>query len=309
MSNMTSSVIHAAPRLFPVVAALAVVAAFAGAPLGGPAMVAGACLAMLVLGLPHGSLDLELIRSRRRSGTGDLFAVLALYLGCAAAMLALWRLDPVSALALFILIATWHFAEDWEGADLPLLEWGGALALLSAPTLFNRAPLEAAFVALTGSSSGVVMADALTLVAPVALLLAAVLLVLHWQAGRRGQAAGLGAAVVAMTALPPVFGFALYFCLLHSPRHFSGALQTLSWPRVGQWAGVVAPLTLAALGLAAVIYRLELRPSISDQIVAASFMTLAVVTVPHMLAPRLVGLIDVMVLRRRLGRTRTPLAV
>jgi Brp/Blh family beta-carotene 15,15'-monooxygenase len=106
-----------------------------------------------------------------------------------------------------------------------------------------------------------------------------------------------------MTVLPPVFGFALYFCLLHSPRHFSGALQTLSWHRVGQWIAVVAPLTLAALGLAAVIYRLELRPSISDQIVAASFMTLAVVTVPHMLVPRLVDLIDA-ASRRRSNRAR-----
>lgn len=304
MSITTANVIEAAPRLFPVVAVLAVLAALAGAPLGGPGMVAGACLAMLVLGLPHGSLDLELIRSRRRGGIGDLFAVLALYLGCASAMLALWRLEPVSALALFILIATWHFAEDWEGADLPLLEWGGALALLSAPTLFNRADLDAAFVALTGSSAAGVMTDALTLVAPVALMLAAIGLVVHWQAGRRGQAIGLGAAVAAMTVLPPIVGFALYFCLLHSPHHFGGALQTLSWTRVGQWVAVVAPLTLAALGLAALLFRLELRPSFSDQIVAASFMTLAVVTVPHMLAPRLVGMIDGIRRSRRAGRAR-----
>lgn len=307
MSTTSSNVMEAAPRVFPVVAVLAVMATLSGASLGSPAVSAGACLAMLVLGLPHGSLDLELIRARRRrGGTGDVLAILALYLGCAAAMLALWRLDPVAALALFILIAVWHFAEDWEGADLPLLEWGGALALLSAPTLFNRAGLDAAFGALTGSTYAVVMTDALTLAAPVALLLATVLIVVHWQAGRRGQAAGLAAAAAAMTALPPIAGFALYFCLLHSPRHFSGALRTLSWTRAGQWAVVVAPLTLAALGLAALLYRLELRPTISDQIVAASFMTLAVVTVPHMLAPRLVGMIDAV---RRRKRGSTPLSL
>ena len=92
MATMTSSVIDAAPRLFPVVAALAVAATLAGASLGGSAVSAGACLAMLVLGLPHGSLDLELIRSRRRhGGMGDVLAVLTLYLGCAAAMVAVWR--------------------------------------------------------------------------------------------------------------------------------------------------------------------------------------------------------------------------
>lgn len=292
MPTLTESIDRIAPRLFLVAVAVAFAAVLSGASLAGPAMSAAACVAMLVLGLPHGSLDLELIRSRRAGRPGDLFALLALYVGTGAAMYGLWCLDPVVALASFILIAAWHFAEDWEGTGLPLLEWGGAVALLATPTLLNRAALDTAFVALTGSESGVLISDLLTLVAPVALMLAAMAIILHWQAGRREQALGLVGALAVMLVLPPVAGFALYFCLLHSPRHFAGALQALSWTRVRQWSAVVIPVSLAALGLAAVLFRLELRPSFSDQIVAATFMTLSVVTVPHMLMPRLVRLID-----------------
>ncbi|HZV85664.1 MAG TPA: Brp/Blh family beta-carotene 15,15'-dioxygenase [Brevundimonas sp.] len=298
MATTISGLVDGVPRLFPALAAAAVCAALAGAPLAGTAISAVACLAMLVFGLPHGSLDLELIRSRRGGGGGGIAALAALYLTVAAAMLTLWRLHPLTALAAFILIAIWHFAEDWEGVNLPLLEWGGAAALLASPTLLNRAALDTAFVALTGSSSGVVAADVLTLVAPVALMLAAVGIVLHWQEGRRGQSMGLAAAVAVMIVLPPVVGFALYFCVFHSPRHFSGALQSLSWTDARQWARVVVPLTLAGLGLAVVLFAVEWRPTFGDQIVAVSFMTLSIVTAPHMLAPRVVRAIDAWRLRR-----------
>ena len=92
-----------------------------------------------------------------------------------------------------------------------------------------------------------------------------------------------------MTILPPIVGFAAYFCFFHSPRHFRHSLADLDWRGVRKWGWVVLPLTLAAGLLAATLFGLQVRTEISDRIMAASFMTLSILTVPHMLVPLLIN--------------------
>jgi hypothetical protein len=155
----------------------------AGVPLDGAAATSVACLMLLVFGLPHGTLDLELIKTQSRGPRTGLAALLIVYLGCAALMLALWLVAPVIALGAFILIATEHFSEDWEGTGSRFLELGLALALLAGPTLFHRAALDEIFTALTGQSEATMIADLMFLVTPLALVVAAAALTLTaWRA-------------------------------------------------------------------------------------------------------------------------------
>ncbi|WP_309627719.1 Brp/Blh family beta-carotene 15,15'-dioxygenase [Brevundimonas sp.] len=265
--------------------ALALVGLWVGVPLSGQTATSMACLALLVFGLPHGTLDLELIRARSSGPWMGMAALVAIYLALAALMYGLWRVEPVVALAAFIGIAVVHFSEDWQGAGSVLLRAGLALALLSAPTLFHRAELDTIFIGLTGRVEATNVTDALILVLPITLGVGLIALVSLWRAGRRAQALGGLAALTAMIVLPPILGFALYFCLFHSPRHFHESLTSLSWVNLRQWWGVVLPLSLAAGAIAVLIFGLELRTALTDQIMAASFMTLSTLTVPHMLAP------------------------
>jgi hypothetical protein len=53
----------------------------------------------------------------------------------------------------------------------------------------------------------------------------------------------------------------------------------------------VVPLTLAAGGIALVLFGLEIRAALPDRIMAASFMTLSILTVPHMLVPLIVAVL------------------
>jgi len=260
----------------------------AGVPLAGATATSAACLALLVFGLPHGTLDLELIKARGRGPWTGLAALLIVYLGCAAAMLALWLVAPVIALGAFILIATVHFSEDWDGTGSRFLELGLALAVLAAPTLFHRAALERIFIALTGQSEATAIADAMLLVTPLALVVAAVAVAALWSAGRLTQAVAATLAVASMVVLPPIIGFVLYFCLFHSPRHLTDNLKRVALTRGRAWVRVVLPLTVAAAGIAGALYGLELRADVASGLIAASFMTLSILTVPHMLAPVLV---------------------
>ena len=277
---------------------LSMIAALSGVSLAGGTVTSLACLGLLVFGLPHGTLDLEIIRARLSGPWTGLVTLTGLYLGLAAAMYGLWRIEPVMALAAFVVIAVVHFSEDWQGAGSGLLSGGLALALLAAPTLAHRAELDAIFVGLTGQASAVAVSDGLTLVAPVALAVGFIAIVALWQGGRRHQAVGGLVALTGMLALPPIVGFALYFCLFHSPRHFRESLSSLRWSGFARWGWVVVPLTLAAGVIASLIFGLEVRAAVSDRIMAASFMTLSILTVPHMMVPLLIAGLE------RRGRVR-----
>ena len=80
-----------------------------GVQLSGGMATALACLALLIFGLPHGTLDLEIIRKRLMGPWTGMVTLALMYLGLAAGMYGLWRVEPVLALAAFIAIAVVHF--------------------------------------------------------------------------------------------------------------------------------------------------------------------------------------------------------
>lgn len=289
MTLSTRSPSDRPPLVLALGAAACGLALLAGAPLGGAVATSVACLMLLVFGLPHGTLDLELIKDRSRGPWTGLASLLVLYLGLAAAMLALWQVAPVLALGAFILTAAVHFSEDWEGTGSRFLELGMALGLLCAPTLIHREALSQIFIGLTGQAGAWIIADLMLLVTPVALVVAVVAVSALWSSGRKVQAAGATLTLAAMVVLPPIVGFALYFCFFHSPRHFRESLFVLDWRGFARWGWVVVPLTLAAGGIALGLFGLEIRAALPDRIMAASFMTLSILTVPHMLVPLIVA--------------------
>jgi Brp/Blh family beta-carotene 15,15'-monooxygenase len=257
-----------------------------GVALSGSAATTAACVAILVFGLPHGSLDLEIVRHEYASGAASMMAVLLLYVGLATAMWAMWNESPVAGLSVFFCIATVHFGEDWPELDSTFLAQGMASALLTAPVWLHTIQLQSIFTALTGTVGAVYVADLLLLLAPTSMAVAAVGLWTLWQAGHHQRTATAALALAGMILLPPVIGFACFFCLYHSPRHFAEALtRVVATARVHS---AVIAVTIAALGLSVVLFCGAARADVSERIIVASFMTLSLLTVPHMLMPLLV---------------------
>lgn len=254
-----------------------------------PALTVIASLALLVFGLPHGAFDLALLR--RAAGTsfraGSGLAVIALYLGCAAAMYLAWRVGPLFALAGFLVMAVAHFAEDWDACGSRRIACGIAAAIVSAPSVLHIDQLRGLFALLTGDAAAAVLADMMQLVAPVAMAVALIGWVLLLQAGQRALAISAGCALAAMLLLPPVLGFALFFCLVHSPMQFRQHAGFLGLRGFQQWGSIVVPLSLAGLGIAAAVFIENRNASIPANLFATSFMTLSILTVPHMLMPRI----------------------
>lgn len=286
--SVRNGTVQLAKSSFPAAAMLLVSLYIAGYDLGGGTATHLACLAILVFGLPHGTLDLELFKRSRAGGAVPMPMLLILYLGLAGCMYLLWQAAPTVALCAFLLIAIIHFAEDWREVGTPFLAQGMAIATLTAPTLRHLAELEDAFVALSGTEAARVVAQFMLLLAPASLAIATVTIVRLCQLGLRTQAVAATVTLAGIMLLPPVIGFALFFCIYHSPRHLRSAWWALSG--TSSRSHVVAGLTAAAFAISAILFLLEARTDLTSQAIAASFMTLSVLTVPHMAVPMLLAL-------------------
>ena len=259
-----------------------------GVNLGGSVALPIASVCILLFGLPHGALDVAVIRRVGRSD-GGLAVILVVYIGVAAAMAVLWWTASTLALAVFLVIAVVHFAEDWAETGSTFMATGVALALVAAPTLFHRANVAEIFVALTGTTDASVLAEFLLIAAPVGLVVAAAGMLALIEARRFDTVAAAATSLAAFIALPPAIGFAVFFCLFHSPRHFTDALRALGMTRAEQWLPIAVPTMLGALGLVAALYEEMRHVSVAVGLMSATFIALSILTVPHMVVPSLVA--------------------
>jgi Brp/Blh family beta-carotene 15,15'-monooxygenase len=259
-----------------------------GIDLGTAAITGGCCILILLLGLPHGAIDiislLDVKRTRRRQARA-----IGLYLMAGSAMALIWWQAPGFALALFFGIAIVHFSEDWLGIQSPFLAHGTALGLLIAPSILHSAQIGVLFQTLSGANASAFVGSVMTLAIPVALGCVIVAASILWENGRREAAVTGLVALSGLALLPPLVGFTLFFCLHHSPRHFSAALGPDARSALRTWKTPISCATAAALGFTVLLFALLRSPSISDGLIRASFMTLSVLTVPHMMLPRILA--------------------
>ena len=102
---------------------------------------------------------------------------------------------------------------------------------------------------------------------------------------RAAFATELSALFLLFLVAPPLLGFAVYFCFVHSYRHFSsmrGVLQTtVSSLRITQTTVVFSLLTWA-VGLVA-LAQLSSTVGVEPALLKVVFVGLAALTVPHMI--------------------------
>jgi len=280
------------PLPLPPAALAGLTAGLAATALLPPAPATLAVLAVVILGgVPHGALDGEVARPLLRPRFGRTwFAVFALpYLALSAAVLLLWRAAPEATLAAFLAVSVLHFGAEDAGPGRPLeaLARGGLPVLL--PVLLHPGAVSAIFAAVTlrpmPAPPAWLHAAALAwlLLLPVA---AAAML----RAGRTRPLREMALLALAVAALPPLAGFALYFVALHAPRHVAGLLRhPRRAPRLRDRRDALLralPLTALTLLIGALLWPLYPGPA-PERLLALTLQGLAALTLPHLLLERL----------------------
>ena len=236
-----------------------------------------------LLGLPHGALDLPIAETLwpLNGWRGKLrFAVI--YLGLTALVIAFWLAVPGLALCAFLTYSALHFAGDWQDSALRL-RWTGGLATVGAPALFHKSEVTALFTHLASAPVAGIAADALALLGGAALFALLGSVILSKQC--RGQDAA--EQLVLFTAaffLPPLVYFMVYFCALHSIRHFSLAMAKIAHIRRSLITAIsLSALVIAAAALAAIQLQTVHYLAVDEAVFNVVFIGLAALTVPHMI--------------------------
>ena len=246
-------------------------------------------LSIVFIGLPHGAMDGALaihLGWMNRPIKAAIF--LLAYIGLATIVVGMWLVVPTIGFLVFLTISLFHFgrgdivprAKNHQLAEV-LMRGGLVLAGIS---LFHRSDVDSIFKVLIGSDTAIVwvflqMIGALTIV-----LIPLVVLSKPLQ-----DRTSLCIEVIALLALfaivPPLLGFAIYFCGIHSVRHFKHMEKilksTLQQFQV-QRSTVIFSLITWAVGLLVVANQsssIGLEPALLQVI----FIGLAALTVPHMI--------------------------
>ncbi len=238
---------------------------------------------ILLLGVPHGALDTVFVRQLTgiQSAAGwSLFGIA--YLAAAASVVVLWWFSPGFFLATFLLISAFHFSGDPEGQTPALFRvlYGGAV--IFCPLTLHAAEVSQLFAALAGESA------AQTTVAA-----------LHWAAWPWVAAIGVAAIagakqdparsieLVSLTALltfaPPLIGFTIFFCGMHSARHVLRTRDYSSTRTLRHLLGIAAWPMLATVAGVAIAWWLSGGKPLEMRLAQLLFVGLAALTVPHMI--------------------------
>ena len=253
--------------------------------------------AVILIGLPHGAFDgavfalLPQKSDTAPSGQKSLALFLVSYLVMTAAVIGFWLVMPLLSLILFLGLSAYHFGKgDTEGfhggARLIAIIAHGGLVTLFLPLIHQQAALSY-FAALTFRSEVEIANIALLLTIGGALWVAS-LLAYGWMSFvnpyYRGRFAEVLLLALLMGYLPLIPAFALYFCAIHSRRHFISLYQATRALAPQKLLPLGLCLSLASWGAGAImLFILNQHQSFAISAIQIIFIGLAALTVPHMI--------------------------
>lgn len=259
-----------------------------------------ALIAVMLVGLPHGAFDgaIAFCLGMGRS-TGRIIGFVIIYLVLAGLFVMVWSLSAVFALACFVILSIVHFGScDAQAVPNPfsgrlgtIFNYGVMFAHGGIVTIclsnFHPDEVDRLFSVLAGNNAFLVT-EMLAILWPVWLVSVMIYTLVACRYHRLFlPLAEIAILSVLMAILPPLAGFAVYFCLVHSRRHFLSifsamkAVVSVSVIIKTAMALTVSTWIIGAIGFLAQTQYAML--SIDDAALRTVFILLAALTLPHMI--------------------------
>lgn len=243
-------------------------------------------LAVALIGVPHGALDFFIAKGLM--GKPSLLtqcAFLVGYLVIAVLSMILWLRFPSLAFCLFLVISIKHFSDDWLQQLPPALCLAIACTVLCAPALLHAGALKRVLEVLMITPD--LTSPLITGMQGCALLAMGVMAFQFKGILSQGrlslwQAAELILLIVSAIALPPLLHFTLYFCLLHSLKHWREVVIQTRKPFADLLA-IASPIVLVTFAGGGLAYVFYADGNIEQGILRTVFIGLFGLTVSHML--------------------------
>lgn len=245
---------------------------------------------IVMIGLPHGALDgavamhIGLVKK-----LSNLIKFMLAYISLAVFVVIVWMFFPTFSLIAFLGISLLHFgygdAKNGEG----ITKFAEAVAhgglVIVGISQFHRGEVDEIFYYLIKQDTSTIWLAmniaSIGVIAAIATCLLQTSKDVKWSSTTLELL--LVGVVIAIT--PPLLGFSIYFCLIHSARHFSRIYRMIKQNVANTTIKTQAILFTVACWLAAVV-AFVLFADFSDPgptILRIIFIGLAALTVPHMI--------------------------
>jgi len=245
---------------------------------------------IVMIGLPHGAYDgavaIHLGIIKRFS---SFVKFMIIYVALAALVVAIWLIAPIISLIIFLTISMLHFGAGDIKNGQGVLGFSEALAhgglAIVGISQFHRSEVDEIFSYLINSDTTYVWLaiDILT----VATIFAIITCVLQALNNSKWSVTVLELLLLGIVyaVAPPLLGFAIYFCCVHSARHFrkiyASIKQSVSTTSIRNQAILFTSISWIAAGIAFWMFADFANPG--PTIMRITFIGLAALTVPHML--------------------------
>jgi beta-carotene 15,15'-dioxygenase len=244
-----------------------------------------------LIGVPHGALDILFAKQHWKLNTVfRWFVFLLTYLMLVALVVVLWLWQPIVFFVGFLIISIMHFADDCPASTPKIIKilQGGALIVL--PSLMFNTQMAQLFSYFISQDASIILVEKLRSMAFLWCLglLASALWLL-----KRDRRVALEVISTSFLALlvTPLVAFTLYFCGLHSIRHILRSEIFLKpETNILKITGLVAP-SVATIIIAALCWNFLPAATLNGQLIQIIFVSLAALTLPHMLILYLSGFV------------------
>jgi Brp/Blh family beta-carotene 15,15'-monooxygenase len=245
---------------------------------------------VVLIGLPHGAFDGAIAACLGQANRPvAMIRFIILYVALAGLVVGLWLVFPVASLIGFLGISIVHFGLGDARAGTGWFRYVQAVAhggvVVAGISQSHRLEVDVIFGYLIGGDAAPVW-----IAIDVASVMIAVALAIYacrafWDARWRFGFLEAGLLILLFAAVPPLVGFALYFCCVHSARHLWSVWTAVKaeFPRQMLFTGAMA-FTLASWGAgAAAFWWCASFMMVESALLRVVFIGLAALTVPHMI--------------------------
>ena len=247
-----------------------------------------AAIVIIMAGIPHGTLDVEIAATHfSRNNLSGKAAIIAGYVACAMAMISLWTVAPEIALVSFLVISIVHFSQDWRDRADPFLAMMVGWALVALPALARPTEVGLIFGMLTGNQNGQMIAALLACASVPAALGSLVFAYCAYTNDDTQSTVEVITCIVSALFLPPLIAFAIFFCGLHSPRHFADSLRETGTISPTKKAVIIIAVFALSIGLGALLFRSQGSIPFDAGIIRTAFVLISTLTVPHFILEHL----------------------
>ncbi|MAV83088.1 MAG: hypothetical protein CMI90_06475 [Pelagibacteraceae bacterium] len=249
-----------------------------------------ALAAVVLIGLPHGSLDGAIASYLGFNSLYNFFKFLVFYIISSIGVIYLWFFFPVVSLILFLLISIYHFGScDSNNVRngivkfIVIVSHGGSV--ICATIFFQKETSFIIFEYLSGSNVYLVSSYISNSFYIIVIFVCFYFLICIKEKKYFKKFIEIPIILLLAFYLHPLVTFSIYFCLIHTPRHVLDIIKNISNDKnykIIIYTTIIFTILTWVFGLIGYLY---LLPNLgnSESILKVIFIGLAALTLPHMI--------------------------